>query len=211
MALKDLDIIEDLKPIGGGWRYMQLARDGSFHRVPVTGGAPTARKLVEMVRQYRINEGINMGDPERDIADYIRKVSPNNDRFRGKGGVLGRPRAADYVPPIQRIREWVDSMSPRKPRLVGIEEATPRAQACIGCPQNIRWKTPCGECNEAVDYAGYTMRGLAVYELDEALHGCRLHGIHLPSAIFIDRDDLPPRVPTAPAYCWLPEPNETHH
>lgn len=205
MSLRDFDIIEDLKPIGGGWRYIQAYPNGSLQRIPNQGAAPTARSLVQQVRQFRINEGLPMGDPERDISEYIRKVSPNNDRYRGKGGRLNVPRPEPFIPLIQRVREWLDGTAPRKPMIVSEPEATERAQICIACQQNVRWKTNCGECNTAADYIAFTMRGVLSYPLDDALHGCRIHGMHLPAAVFIDRDDLPAKLPEAPAPCWMPE------
>jgi len=204
-SLKDFDIIEDLKPIGGGWRYMQVQRDGSLQRIPATGSAQTGRALVEQVRTYRINEGLAMGDPVRDVADYIRRVSPNNDRFRGKGAAYGQPREEGFVPLIQRLREWIDSLGPKKPMLLTKHEATERAQKCVGCPQNVKWKTNCGECVQAIEYLGSCIRGTCTYELDDALLGCRLHNLHLPTAVFIDRDFLPAKHSNAPAACWLPD------
>jgi hypothetical protein len=204
VALRDFDIIEDVKPIGGGWRYMQAQRDGSFQRIPAQGSAQTAWKLVEQVRTYRINEGCPMGDPERDVAEYIKKVSPLNDRFKGKGGVLNKPRPEPFIPLIQRLREWLDGISPKRPKLEGLTIAGERSEICLKCPQNIRWKTQCGECNDAIDYLGHTLRARTSYDLDDALHGCRVHGLHLPSAVFIDRDDLPAKMADAPQSCWLP-------
>lgn len=204
MAVRDFDIIEDLKPIGGGWRYFQLMRDGSLQRVPLQGAAKSAAHLVELIRQLRMNEGILLGDVERDVAEYIRKVSPINDRFRGKGGALNQPRPEPFIPLIQRIREWLDYIGPKKPRIVDLDEAIARAQICINCPQNVLWKTNCGECNATCDYLGSTIRGKVSFQLDDALHGCRLHNFHLPCAVFIDRDFLPQRNPKTPAPCWIP-------
>lgn len=204
MSLRDFDIIEDVKPLGGGWRYMQPMPDGTLHRVPTQGAAGSGHELVEMVRKFRVNMAIDPGDYERDVADYIRQVSLPNDRFRGKGAGYQKPRRDGHTPLIQRLRAWVDDMAPRKPRLMTPGEATERAQICIGCPQNVRWKTQCGDCNDAVEYTGHTMRGTCNFPLDDALHACRLHNLHLPSAVFLDRDHLPAKIAEAPAQCWLP-------
>lgn len=211
--LRDFGIIEAIKPIGGGWRYMQTAKDGSLQRIPSQGAAPTGRNLVEQVRQYRINEGIEMGDPDSDVAHYIAKVSPQNDAYKGKGVLLNQPRPEHHVPLIQRIREWLDGLGPKKPTLMTTGEATERAQICVNCPQNIRWRTACGECNQAVDYLSITVRNIASFPLDDALHGCRLHNLHLGCAVFIDPDYLPAKVAVAPINCWIPthEDNRVSH
>lgn len=204
MSLRDHNVIEGVTPIGGGWRYMQLQQDGNFQRIPSQGRAGTARDLVAKVRQYRINAGINIGDVEKDVADYIKKVSPQNDVYKGK--VTGEKVIEPKVPLIQRLREWLDSMIPKKPRIITKSEATERARVCMGCRQNIQWKIPCAPCIEEVEYRGITLRGVPSYELDDALSACRLHRIYLPAAVFIDRDELPDRNPKAPDNCWIRPP-----
>lgn len=211
MALKDHGIIEDLKPLGGGWRYVQDVR-GTLHTIPAsfdpikkTNGAIKGRVLVEMVRQFRINMGLPEGTPDQDIADFIKRISPPNDRFRTTHGV-SIPRTHAIRPLAQDLREWVDAVAPERPMLLTEPEATERAQACLKCPQNIKWKTGCGECNTEIEYRGALLRNRANYGYDELLRGCRLHKVLLSAAVFLDRDNLPARDPQAPAECWMPIP-----
>lgn len=211
MALKDYDINDGHKPLGGGWRYMQPMPDGQIFRIPTHGTLPSGEQLVEAVKTFRTNNGINMGNVELDVADYIRRVSPINDAYNGKKGILGTVVAQPFIPLITRIREWIDKLAPRKPELVDITEANRRAQICIGCNQNIRWMTDCGTCNDTIEYMGKNARQLPNYELDDALLGCRIHNAHLPTLVFLDQAYLPARIEKQPAHCWIPESNIHGH
>lgn len=209
MALKDYDINDDYKPMGGGWRYIQSMPDGSHFRIPTHGTAAWGGDLVEMVKQFRINNAIPVGNVEKDVADYIRQVSPYNDKYNGKKSILGtRP---DFKALIYRIREWLDKLAPQKPELVTVQEANERAAICIACGQNIKWKIDCSECNSAIEYLGRNTRALANYPLDEALQGCRTHGAHLPTLVFLDRGFLPDKIANQPPHCWVPDQAEHVH
>ena len=209
MALTDYGVIVDLKPLGGGWRYVQSV-NGQLQVIPAsfdpkkrTGGAVKAKVLVEMVRDFRINQGILIGDVEQDVADYIKLVSPPNDLYRTTKGISA-PRTKPAIPIIHELREWVDAKLVEKPMLLTAPEATERAKHCLGCPQNIKWETGCGSCNEEVKYRGSIMRNLPAYPYDDALRACRLHRVFLPAAVFVDRESLPVRHPDAPVGCWMP-------
>lgn len=209
MALKDYDIIEDLKPHGGGWRFMQPMADGQIFRIPTQGSLQSGRDLCEAVKIFRINNSIPLGNIELDVADYIRRVSPYNDTYRGRKAILYKAIEQPFVALIYRIKEWLDKLAPTKPELVDVIEANRRAEICIACEQNIRWKVDCGPCNEAIEYLARNTRNLTDYALDDALLGCRIHGCHLPTLVFLDRGYLPDRIDKQPAHCWIPE--NAHH
>lgn len=204
MKLEDLGVITALKPIGGGWRYMQSTQ-GRFERIPHEGSADTGAVLVEQVRQFRINEGIDIGDPVYDVADYIRKVSPPNDKYKGRAQ-LGVERVREIKPLIQVCREWLDATAARLPEKTDLDDATARAGVCQHCKHNVAWEvSACSDCNAAVTYKGICLRGRTEFAGDGFLRACRLHGVHLPTAIFIDRAFLPPRHEQAPEACWVPK------
>lgn len=156
------------------------------------------------MRSFRVAHNLEMGDPEDDIATFIKRVSPHNDRFKGRN--IGQARTKPLIPIIKKIREWMQKLSPKQPDLILATEATERAQICLKCPQNIKWRVDaCGECNKAVEYEGNCLRTVTDYPYDGALMACRLHETYLPAAIFIDRDFLEAKHPEAPANCWMPE------
>lgn len=201
-TLEDHGVITALKPIRGGWHYMQT-QGGEVWRIPATGSAASGSKLVEEVRTFRVNQGIEVGDPVADVADYTKKNSPPNDKFKGRAK-LGHIRVKEKEPLIQRCRESLAELQEARARLTDPDEATRRAAICQHCPQNIRWEVSgCAECNEKVNYLGACIRQRATFPLDGALKACRLHGFHLPTEVFIDRSYLPERHADAPSGCWV--------
>lgn len=202
-TLEDYGVKTVVKPIGGGWRY-EFVHNGQLWRVPTTGGANSGAELVEAVRIFRVNLGIEPGDYTSDVADYIRKASPQNDLWKGRAA-LGVPRIKDKVPLIQVCREWLDTIQLTNPQLADYDTAVTRAGVCEHCPQNVAWKVDCGDCNEKVEYKGKILRKRVEFPLDQILRACRLHGLYLQSAIFIDRSALPQRHEHAPEPCWVPK------
>lgn len=204
MTFLDQGVIDSVKPIGGGWRYLQEFQ-GKTWRIPAEGSANSAEDLVKQVREFRITAGIELGDPFLDVCEYVKKVSPNNDRWKGR--VKGAPRNREITPLIQHLREWIDRTAANHPRFVLNEEARQRAIVCLKCPQNIRWHlSGCGDCNEEVHRRSYLLRqGKDVSPESDSMCACRLHRVHLASAIFLDQDFLPQRHTDAPTQCWMPQ------
>lgn len=208
MTLAEQGIITGLKPIGG-WRYPQPFA-GTFSIVlPMhapEGHYPNhGEKLVAAVILFRRMQGIPAGEPERDVAEFIRRASPQNDYYRGKvPDSIGKPRVRSITPLIQDIREWIEATILQKPDMVGIGDASDRAQICIKCQQNVRWRIDCAPCNEEVEQRGLMLRAIPIFDYDPALLACRLHKMALQAAVFLDRDFLPARSESAPEPCWIP-------
>jgi len=201
MNFLDAGVIDGVKPIGGGWRYLQVFQ-GQTWRIPAEGSAKSAEDLVKQVTDFRVSAGIELGDPFHDVVEFIRKASPPNDRWKGrnKGEVVRR----EITPMIQHLREWCDVTATKKPRFVLNEEASDRARVCLTCPQNIRWEvTGCGTCNDEIYRRSYLLRQARSVPEEDALCACRLHRVHLRSAVHLDRDFLPPRHTDAPVACWM--------
>lgn len=202
MALKDYHLIEDLRPVGGAWYYTQVW-EGHDVRIPFSGSAKSARDLVEQVRDFRIKQGIELGDIEFDVATFVKRYSPQNDRFKGRN--IGQPKIREIEPMIYQLRAWVNSIAEQKPRLIIRQEAMERADICAKCPLNIKWETKCGDCNDEVNFASQCVRKIPSTAMDGVLKACRAHKIHLLSAVFLDQDFLPKRSESAPDTCWLPK------
>lgn len=184
----------------GGWRYEQPHKDG-FQPIPPKGCAGTVDRLVEAVRIFRVQAHIDLGDVEGDIATYIKKVSPQNNRFPSKA-----QREAPRVktrPIIERIRDRLLQIAGSSPRLRIIDEVHQRAEVCSGCQQNVKWMTGCVPCCAEIKERGQNLRRLPADPKTDGLGACRLHDFYLPGVIFVDRDDLGQSQPTAPAWCWM--------
>jgi hypothetical protein len=194
-------IISGMKPANGGWKFPQRMADGTNQWL----SADSADKLLEKVQIVRIENAMPIGDPARDIAEYIRVHSPANDAFR-----YGRPQGApqvthvrEIVSLIERMKIWLVGTAKRSVTLVREDDALSRGNICAQCPQNIRWETSCDSCNSDIVYRSNNLRQRPKFSLDKKLRGCRLHGFPCQSAIFIDRDNLPPRHEKAPDACWI--------
>lgn len=205
MILKSYGINTAMVP-AGGWRYMQPTTEGE-QRIPFSGVAPNSDKLVEMVRDYRAENRIPLGDPAFDVADYIRKVSPINNRWSRSKKMEDKIRRSDQTPKntplIERIGNWLAWLAPRRPKLVSLYDAKERVPACQGCRHNVKWATKCLPCIEKVETMAQNVRQVMVAEEPDQLLACRLHDLHLPAAVFIDVDHLPERNEEAPPECWL--------
>lgn len=206
--LEKLGVGTGVMPICG-WTYQQLLPDGSKQRIPATGEAGSDSKLVEQVKMFRLNNGIDIGDVDGDVAAYIRRESPINDRFPGKV-YASSPEMIEarmgHRPYIERIRDWLRSISGKRPRLLIEDDADARALVCMECQHNVPWKTGCLPCCEAVESAGQNVRQRPGYKHDKKLGACRLHDTHVSTAVFIDRESLPETNPNAPDFCWMHKP-----
>jgi hypothetical protein len=207
MALKEHGIIEGVIPSEGGWHYDQPFR-GSTQRIPPRGCAGSARRLVELVKDFRIRNHVDVGNYERDIADAVRARSPLNDRFPGRRPA-NEPERIKLRPLIERLRDRLVEASQRNPTLLIIDDALQRASVCATCPQNVKWVTGCVPCCDDVISRGQNLRQRpSVPELNEddeqpKVRACRLHNFYLPAFIFIDRDELGPSDAKAPEFCWM--------
>lgn len=197
MSLEDYGLKTGLIPNGGKWAYLQSFKNGS-----ITIEAGDADALVSAVKLFRANAHIDLGNVEADIAAYIKTISPPNNKYPGKeyNPAVARPGSR---PIIERLRDTILVIAPRKPVLLNIQEADERAAACLSCRHNVQWRSGCAPCNEEVDYRLRTLRKRASYHHDETLNACRLHDLPLAAAVFIERSDLPPAKDEAPANCWL--------
>lgn len=205
MILEAYGIITGIGP-AGGWHYIQPTPNGD-ERIPQRGRARNDDELVDLVRHYRVNNRLPVGDPAFDVAQYIRGRSPRNNRWRRLKRAEDLIRKVDQtpknVPLIERIRDWLEALAPRRPKLVSRYDAAQRAEICRQCRQNVKWATKCKPCIERVVEMGQNLRQQVFFPEADDLQACRLHNLHLPSAVFVDQDHLPVQVADCPKDCWL--------
>lgn len=191
-------------PQSAGWRYEQPLPQGGFQRIPARGCAGTDGELVRQVRFFRINTGIDVGNPEFDVAEFIKRESPLNNRFPNRTTKASEEAAKpQFRPLIERVKDFLVSVGRKNPRLMIEDEADERSMVCADCPQNVKWQTGCEPCNDAVRSRGQNLRQLPHYKHDKDLRACRLHDLFLPTAVFLDRENLPAVNPDAPQACWM--------
>lgn len=207
--LEKFGVITGIMPEKEGWRYEQPMPEGGVQRLPPKGCAGTDAALVEMVKMFRIQANIDLGEPALDVAEYIKRVSPMSNRFRNKKTKHAEAKEAESLqkklhrPIIERIKDWLLVVGRKEIRLLIEDEADERAGVCIQCRQNIKWTTGCVPCCEAIISRGQNVRQRPSYKHDDALGACRLHDFKISTAVFIDREQLPALNPNAPEECWM--------
>lgn len=202
MALEKYGVTAAVMP-ACQWSYEQPLPQGGAQRIPPRGCAGTDQALVSMVSLFRAQNHIEQGDPAFDISEHIKRLSPQNDRFKGRRVFVPDTTPQKYRPLIERIREWIHLTAPKQPRLLIEDEAKERVEICAHCQQNVEWAGGCSPCNDDARSRGKHLRQRASYPPADALKGCRLHGMLLPAAVFLDRDALPALHEKAPAECWM--------
>jgi len=187
------------------WSYEQPLPGGGTQRIPPKGCAGDDRNLIQQVKIFRVNINASLDNLEDDIATYIKTKSPMNNRFPGRLANPAHPTRIKrpFKPLIERIKDWLLIMQPKQPRLLIEDDAQRRGRICSKCPQNNKWKTGCLPCCDEVIQRGRHLRQRVDYPYADALSACRLHGFYLPSAVFIDRDQLGDEHAEAPAECWM--------
>lgn len=199
-SLEEFGLVTSLVP-SCKWTFPQ-EYEGGTHLVESPDGTPTG--LVKALVDFRIKAHLPIGNPEREIAESIKQRSPMNARFKGNHRTVAeRKPEPKGTPLIQRILAQTKALIDLKPKLLSVDDADQRAEVCIACRQNVQWRTKCAPCNAEVEYQGLILRQLTGYAHDDLLQGCRLHNLHLPSAVFVDRDSMPERHADAPEHCWI--------
>lgn len=203
--LSDYGIIEDLRPIGG-WQFRQEF-NGQEVRIPPEGYADSARDLVSQVRAFRMQNRIELGNVEADIALFIAERSPINDRWKGKPPqriIDMRSGKKISLPTAECARQWLQTAAYLRPKLVSLYDAGLRVEICASCPHNMALTTGIKPIDAQILQEAKNLRQRAVMPGDEALHFCHLHGMVLAAAVFIDSDSpaLQRSNEPAPAECW---------
>lgn len=199
MAIEQYGVKTNIIP-AGGWRYPQPVEGQEPYWLSASG----PEELIASVVQWRINQGLPMGDPGLDVANYILATCPQSRLYGWTQVPDPVVKAKPITPLTERARGWVRMKLQKQVRLAVADEPDKNADKCLKCPQNIlRWQSTCSPCNDALTYEGNRLRQRTIYKEDVRLGVCRLHGIYLPAAIFLDRDDHPERDEKAPDFCWI--------
>lgn len=160
-------------------------------------------KLVQDVREFRARQHIPIGDPEKDVADFVKGYSPMNDRFPGREiKPVRTPERKEMLG--QRVIEWLVGMIAKKPELMLASTAEERSNGCIGCPHN----TPLdyGLVSDHIRDRGIQIRQKPIWAQDGKVNACRKYNIWLPAALFMGPEFLPTPLPDTPPQCFLIKP-----
>jgi hypothetical protein len=193
----------------GGWHYPQLLSSGqtvklsshSFEQIladmldfrrrhsDLCGGA--AKATIEAVR----------ADLKAYMCAHFRQNcadSPGTNTVTARAPGIG---ITQYQRPIDRTADWLGRIAKTSIPKVDPALAASRAQVCATCPQNIRWATGCGPCNENVSIGIQNAKGSLATPYDRHLFSCRIFGHANEVAIWLS-DTHSSSEQKAPAVCW---------
>ncbi len=80
-------------------------------------------------------------------------------------------------------------------------EAQRRAAICLNCPQNVAWKSGCGECKASVDQLSTTIRIGNDVARGRKLTACQILRQENRAAVWLRMDRIG-NDPRLPGHCW---------
>lgn len=181
----------------GGFHY-----EDKTQRFRVEGSS--YQSVAEAVLRYRLENKLPVGNPLKDVLDY---VCTNWPHF-----------CSEHNPPINggnanpslssRVAVWMSSLYRAARTLassfVASEEAARRAKICEACPFNKEWKTGCGSCLQATVQLGYTFRAGRQTPNEKVLGACDIIGQENATAVWVKGliPIAPDEYARLPAQCW---------
>lgn len=185
----------------GGWHVMTDNKVGGKTRID----GDTLPDVLEHLISYRLDNVIPLGDPLKDIEEYVCGNWPD---FCHK--VFGATVVVNVNLPSQptrtlldRIIIWIEAqtknLSPEV--LVTRDEAQRRAEICERCPMNVKWKESCSTCNENISRLVSVMRLGQSLPRDKKLLACSAFGHENRAAVWLKRERIG-SVANLPSNCW---------
>lgn len=187
-----------------GWHFPQT--DGT-----ITEGY-SRDDLILQITNYRISNGLELGQPEQELEIYLdsrrpgslRSVSPNSSRAIRKSVA----KAAKPRPLLEAVRTATKLIYSRATpwKHVPNEESARRQAICLDCPANTAPKkiSQCGECIKELNRMSVVVR--ANKPVDKTLGICAATFQDLRIGVFLPKEALERslrQVEETPAFCWL--------
>lgn len=166
--------------------------------------AHSYQSVAEAVLRYRVENKLPVGNPLKDVLDYVCANWPHfcSEHNPPINGGNANPSLAS------RVSVWMSSLYRAARTLggnfVGPDEAARRAAICAACPQNKEWKTGCGSCLQSAVQLGYTFRAGRSVANEKVLGACDITGQENATAVWVKEvmPMLPEQHASLPAACW---------
>lgn len=185
----------------GGWRYK-----GDGYSIPPKGGLTSAQKLLDQLIDYRLQNGVPLGNPIKDIEDYICGQYPDFCHRDNHSPKTGKQDLSTGPTLMERVLIWAQSvMTKKKWDVMDKAEAERRASICKHCQFNTPYATGCQSCGSRAKMLSVQLRKGHKLEdsLDANLKACSLHGHECKAGVWLDKGLLPALKNEAPENCWL--------
>jgi len=184
----------------GGWHY----KDKAGYRIPLRGELPGAKEVIAAIMQHRLENNIEVGDPQADLENYVCTNFPQWCR-------RGATQPPININPVQGrnvdvVITWANALYTTVGRLqlVPQREAEARAQVCEACPAQMMWENDCPPCvTSAQRLLSILRQGRDTQPgLSSTLHGCALYKWDNRTACHVDKVHLNTQEVGAPPPCW---------
>lgn len=197
----------------GGWHYPQILSTGQSVRIASFSFEQLLTDMLDFRKRHSdLCGGASKATIESvraDLKSYLcshfrqncadSSTSPNITARVGIG-------ISNYQRPIDRAADWLSQIGHFSIPKVDPALAAQRAHTCAQCPQNVRWSTPCGPCNENVLVRTQNAKGSAHTPYDRSLAMCRIYGHINEVAVWLtDTHSTSEQQP--PAICWKAQSN----
>jgi len=180
----------------GGFHFMQ-----GTHRIE----GHSYQSLADAVLRYRMNNKLPIGNPLREVFDFVCDQHPHFCTAPQPLTV-----SATHTSLATQVAEWISLVYQnsllRDPETLFVppEEAARRAAICAECPMNVDPRQGCGSCREAARQIGFTLRAGRSTPQDSALSACSVTGQDNSTAVWLAGP--PTLTPSAaselPGHCW---------
>ena len=175
----------------------------------VTLHAINEEKLTAQIYEYRIRNGLPLGNIEIDLDNYYCTRWPEacHKEARDYLPFKGLPGDPPREPMVNRIGRWVSSLIQRMPRggyaLVSTTEAARRANICAGCQFNQPWQLGCPGCTNNTKALCAQVKSLRSTPQDSILFACLHGGWCNDAAVYLSAGELPVHDKAVlPPQCW---------
>lgn len=190
----------------GSWHYLQVLSSGQT--VKIIGHS--FEQLLSNMLDFRLRhidlcgaEKANIESVRADLKAYFCAHFRQNcaDSRSAPSIQTGGIGIVNYQRPIDRSAAWLGQIGNMSIERVDAALAASRAQVCASCPQNVRWETPCGPCNDNVLVRVQNAKGSLQTPYDRHLFMCRVYGHINEVAVWLtDTHSIKQSQP--PAICW---------
>jgi hypothetical protein len=178
---------------------------------PVADGvvlkAATFDALYAMISEWRLRHGIDPGNVQKDVDNYICGKWPHACHPEPGDGASAEMRK---VPMSGRVAAWAAVRMRDMPSggyaLVDDSIAAKRAHVCLTCPFIKPWAQDCSGCNQSTRALLANIRKLRTVPMADSILGCEVCGHDNLSACFLPVESV---MPSTEQYsrlwigCWI--------
>lgn len=179
----------------GGFSY---SKNGQ-HVIGVDRGS-----LINNLTEYRRANRLKIGNPEKDVDDWLAAKSPTYLPPLSKGRVVEPKDKPTSL--LDRVKAWLANRKYGKIKLKYVDraEADRRANICARCPQNRQWRSSCAPCVREIEHDAVVVGQNHLSALHDRLLACNIAGHENGVAVWLDESSLKHRVNyKLPSFCWL--------